>query len=196
VHKLTASFVLAYHGCDAGVAEDLLQNKAFKPSTNSYDWLGSGIYFWEANPLRALEFAIETARREPGKVRKPAVIGAVLDLGYCLDLTTSRGLKTVKSAFDSLSVLYKAAKEPMPENQPERFKHPLDCAVINYLHEIQKTAQSEQPFDSVKGIFIERPILYPGSAFCEKNHIQIAIRNPDCIKGVFRVPQNHIDIEG
>jgi hypothetical protein len=37
----------------------LLAGTAFKPSNNDYDWLGPGIYFWEANPLRGLEFAEE-----------------------------------------------------------------------------------------------------------------------------------------
>jgi hypothetical protein len=48
-------------------------------------------------------------------------------------------------------------------------------------------------FDTVKGIFIEAPELYPGSAFGSKNHIQIAVRNPACIKCVFRVPAADLD---
>jgi len=40
-------------------------------------------------------------------------------------------------------------------------------------------------FDSVRGMFIEGSTLYPKSGFREKNHIQIAIRNPNCIKGFF-----------
>jgi hypothetical protein len=47
VHRLTAGFVLAYHGCDLAVGERLLDGDAFKPSNNDYDWLGPGIYFWE-----------------------------------------------------------------------------------------------------------------------------------------------------
>ena len=32
----------------------------------------------------------------------------------------------------------------------------------------------------------------PSSGFYEKTHIQIAVRNPDCIKGIFRVPQTQL----
>ena len=39
--------VIGYHGCDETVAEQLLDTGVFKPSTNAYDWLGHGIYFWE-----------------------------------------------------------------------------------------------------------------------------------------------------
>ena len=96
MHNLSASFILGYHGCDADVAEDLLRNVPFLPSENDYDWLGSGIYFWEANPLRGLEFATEASQRKPKLISNPTVIGAVIDLGYCLDLTSSRGLKVTR----------------------------------------------------------------------------------------------------
>ena len=46
----------------------------------------------------------------------------------------------------------------------------------------------EQVIDTVKGVFIEGGAVYEGSRFYEKTHIQIAVCNPYCIKGVFRVP--------
>ncbi len=64
--------------------------------------------------------------------------------------------------------------------------------MINYVHHLESTL-GNPPFDSVKGVFIERPPLYPGSAFGIKNHVQIAIRKQACIKGVFRVPAQHLD---
>uniref|UniRef100_A0A7V5CTU5 Uncharacterized protein n=1 Tax=Acidobacterium capsulatum TaxID=33075 RepID=A0A7V5CTU5_9BACT len=192
MHKLSASFVLAYHGCDRSVGEKLLNGEPFRLSRNEYDWLGEGIYFWEANPMRGLEFAREVAVRDPGRLKDPFVVGAILDLGFCLDLTTSAGLQMVRESFEQLTHLYKTAGEPMPKNRPDKFLHPLDCAVINNLHRIR--AAAKQPaVDSVKGIFQESPELYPGSSFMQKNHIQIAIRNRDCIKGVFRVPEHHLD---
>lgn len=191
MHKLSASFILGYHGCDEAVAERVLQNKAFKLSQNDYDWLGEGVYFWEANPLRGLEFATESANRKSSKIKLPAVVGAVIHLGYCLDLTTSRGLQQVKTAHERLRQVFKEAGEPMPQNQPDGLRHNLDCAVINYVHRLE-AEEKKLPFDTVKGIFIEAPDLYPGSAFGSKNHIQIAVRNLDCIKGVFRVPKTDI----
>lgn len=173
------------------MAEKLLKNQAFKPSQNEYDWLGEGVYFWEANPLRGLDFAFETAKRKGSKIKKPAVIGAVIDLGYCLDLTTSRGLQQVKTSYEELFKVSRQAGKAMPENHQDGLRLHLDCAVINYLHYLQDQKR-RTPFDSVKGIFIEEPALYPGSAFGSKNHIQIAVRNLDCIKGVFRVPKSHL----
>lgn len=192
MHKLSASFVLGYHGCDEVVGEQLLLNHDFRFSQNDYDWLGEGIYFWEANPLRGLQFAQEVAAREPKRIKKPFVVGAILDLGNCLDLTTNAGLGMVKDAYLAMEGAYKTLARPVPVNRPEQFLHPLDCAVINYLHGI-RASNKQPPVDSIKAIFQEPPNLYPGSAFMAKNHIQIAIRNPECIKGVFRVPKKHLD---
>ena len=52
--------VLGFHGCDEEVAEAVINDqKSLLKSENSYDWLGHGVYFWENNPRRALEFAEE-----------------------------------------------------------------------------------------------------------------------------------------
>lgn len=64
MHRLSTSFVLGYHGCDRKVGERLLAGEDFRPSENEYDWLGPGVYFWESNPDRALEFAQEAAARK------------------------------------------------------------------------------------------------------------------------------------
>jgi len=56
--------------------------------------------------------------------------------------------------------------------------------VIETLHEVRKEANLT-PFDSVRGVFFEGDELYPGAGFKVKNHIQLCIRNPNCIKGYF-----------
>ena len=195
MHNLSTTFVLGYHGCDRRVALALLDGTAqFNTSQNEWDWLGSGIYFWEANPLRGLEFAQEQKAR--GKLSEPFVVGAVLDLGYCLDLTSSTGVAAVKAAYDNFVVVTNKAGKPIPRNRggPDLLLRELDCAVINYLHEIRASAEPPlQPFDSVKGVFLaEGGRIYEGSGFFNKTHIQICIRNPSCIKGVFRVPNEHL----
>ena len=105
MHNLTASFVLGYHGCDREAGEKLLQNEQFRPSENSYDWLGSGIYFWEANPDRALDWAIQrTANKKSKDViqTEPFVVGAVIDLGFCLDLISANGSRASEEAYEGL----------------------------------------------------------------------------------------------
>lgn len=190
MHRLSTSFVLAYHGCDRDLGESLLsETKSLKSSDNDYDWLGPGVYFWESNPHRALEFAREKRRRGDG-VRHPFVVGAVIDLGLCLDLTTKDSIANLRDAHHSLLETIPAGV-PLPVNGPEDWRRRLDCAVIRCLHRILQDSGAEL-IDSVRGIFTEGDPIYTGSKFLEKTHVQIAVLNPDCIKAVFRVSKTVI----
>ncbi|MGB0060033.1 hypothetical protein [Candidatus Binatus sp.] len=187
MHQLASSFVLGYHGCDKAVGERILRGEPFKQSNNDYDWLGPGIYFWEANPLRGLDFAREARKRRSSKIKQPFVIGAVISLGLCLDLTTAAGVEQVRAAHRDLSRLAAASRVELPQNSPDRLRQQLDCAVIQMVHTIRRD-RKDQPIDTVKGVFLEGRPIYEGSGFYARTHIQIAVRNHECIKGVFRVP--------
>lgn len=191
MHRLTAGFVLGYHGCDLRTGESVLNGDVFKPSNNDYDWLGPGIYFWEANPLRGLEFAGEVARRKGGNIQTPFVVGAVIELGLCLDLTTKAGIEWVAAAYESLSKVTTAVGLRLPANSKDGLRRNLDCAVIRRVHSILADA-GHQPVDTVRGVFVEGTPIYPTAGFDAKTHIQIAVRNPACIKGVFRVPKEQL----
>ena len=187
MHRLSSSFILGYHGCDLHIGERLLVGAPFKPSDNDYDWLGPGIYFWEANPQRGFEFAQEDSKRKGSTISKPFVIGAVIELGLCLDLTTSSGVDWIRIAYESLVQVTQAADLDLPKNSKDALRRNLDCAVVRRLHTILE-AQDLPPVDTLKGVFTEGRPVYPGAGFDEKTHIQLAVRNPRCIKGVFRVP--------
>ena len=56
MYSTRPGLTLGFHGCDASVVKDVLLGKAFlKASTNSYDWLGHGIYFWEQSLSRGVK---------------------------------------------------------------------------------------------------------------------------------------------
>jgi hypothetical protein len=190
--------VLGYHGCDRGVAESVLAGASFKVSENQYDWLGSGAYFWEANPIRGLEFAEEFRNWRKGmgaEILEPYVIGAVIDLGFCLDLISSAGLKAVGALHEDFLAHCKTANIQVPTNSggPDLLFRRLDCAVINHLNRTYE--KSGLPgFDTVRGVFVEGKRLYPDAGFFEKTHIQICVRNLACIKGVFRVPEDQLRV--
>jgi hypothetical protein len=102
VYSTLPSFILGFHGCDASVAEKVISGRAHLiPSQNDYDWLGEGIYFWENSPARALEYArLRKRHPAPGnKIRKPAVIGAVIDLARCLNLLDTKFLRVAKEGY-------------------------------------------------------------------------------------------------
>ncbi|MDR3462093.1 MAG: hypothetical protein P4L76_07250 [Beijerinckiaceae bacterium] len=189
----SSALILGYHGCDEKTGLNALNlGLNLSPSKRDYDWLGPGIYFWENDPDRALEWAENKAKS--GSYKNPYVIGAVIDLRNCLDLTLRENLELLKSAFDGLKALCEAAGDPMPENKDKGSKIDgdkllrfLDCAVIKYLHQVIAEQQARiEPFDTVRGLFIEGKPLYPGGGFYKHSHTQIAVINPVCIKGVFK----------
>ena len=184
------SFIYGFHAIDKDVAFEILnQNIDFKLSDNSYDWLGQGIYFWENNYERAIQYAKEDSKRKNSKIKTPFVLGAVIDLGNCLDLLDQKHLDFLKTAYDDLKLVLEKASKVIPKNsrtKPKDFdfkKRELDCAVIRWAHEIAK--EHGEYFDTVRAAFLEGGELYPHAGFRMQNHIQISVLNPNCIKGVF-----------
>lgn len=190
------AFVLGFHGCDERVANDVVSGKTtLEASRNNYDWLGSGVYFWENNPSRAWDYACSLKalpRRARRPVQTPAVIGAVIDLGCCLNLLDTDSIKLVEDGFKQLCAAFETAGKRRPKNRSvgrskELLLRPLDCAVIELVHNLRERAQSQR-FDSVRAAFIEGKPLYPNGGFHSRTHIQICVRTPACIKGYFHVP--------
>jgi len=127
-------------------------------------------------------------RPHPSKqnVKEPAVVGAVIDLGFCLDLLDAQYIQMVKRAHQDLLLAMEAAGQAMPENSGGRdlvARH-LDCAVIRFLHK-QREGEGE-PFDTVRAAFIEGEPLYVNAGFAAKSHIQVCARDHRQIKGYFR----------
>lgn len=193
MRSLVTTFVLGYHGCEAAVAKRLVSGQPFKPSDNDYDWLGPGVYFWEANPLRALEFAQELKAAQWRKpLKQPAVVGAVIELGECLDATTASGAGQISEAFKAYEKLNRQAGTPLASNSPDLLRRNLDCAVIRTLHGIRENAGGTS-LDTLRGVFVEGKPLYAGPGFYAKTHIQLCVRNFECIKAVFYVPNQHLE---
>lgn len=198
--RLRPGFVLGYHGCDAETAEAIIGGGSMRQSEEDFDWLGPGAYFWEADPQRAQEWADAKVTR--GAYKRGAVVGAVIDLGNCLDLTTRGDLALLADAYSSFERAQRIAGLALPKNRDPRglsgedkVLRYLDCAVIKHLHQnIEDDAREYRlrgetppiaPFDTVRGLFVEGGQLYPGGGFYSHTHTQIAVRNEACIKGVF-----------
>ncbi|AXF78352.1 hypothetical protein LU604_21300 [Erwinia tracheiphila] len=184
------SVVYGFHGMDrsAGLSI-LLQEEEFKHSNNLYDWLGGGVYFWENNYERAIQYAEEDKKRKNSKIKNPFVLGAILELGRCFDLLDQKNIDFLKFSYDELIISLEKDKKEIPVNSAfgkndfDFKRRELDCAVIRHAHELAK--KEGRAFDSVRAAFLEGDPLYQGAKFHEKNHIQIAVINPNCIKGIF-----------
>jgi hypothetical protein len=158
-------------------------------SRNRWDWLGEGIYFWEHGPDRAWRWAEEKAGRAKAKGKKhvePAVVGAVIVLGNddVLDLTDVRCAPALKGAFAILKATFAEVGRKMPVNETsDRKRHFLDCMVINSLFAIDDISRK---YGVVRGAFEEGKPAFAGSTIKEETHIQLAVRDPRAIRGVFR----------
>jgi hypothetical protein len=85
LYKTQPSFILGFHGCDESVGRAVIAGEHhLDPSQNEYDWLGNGRYFWEGSPHRTWEWAQSVHKRRPQVVRKPFVLGAVIEFMHQL----------------------------------------------------------------------------------------------------------------
>jgi hypothetical protein len=177
--------VIGYHGCSKAVGLNaILRKEPLVPKNKPYHWLGDGLYFWENDPHRALEWAVEKANRD--ELEEPFVIGAVIDLKKCLDLHVRENQVLLRAAYELLSETAKKSGEKLRENQtapkdprPDKVLRYRDCAVINHLISIYPE------FSTVRGLFVEGDPIYEGANLFFKTHSEIAVRDPSCIKGLF-----------
>ncbi len=208
MYNTRPGLLIGFHGCEASTRDALLENPdTIKKSEKPYDWLGHGMYFWENNADRAFRWARDKKKR--GEIETPAVIGAVLDLGYCFDLIDSRFISMIKAYHALLVQTYKDLGQELPQNRDikndlhkDKILRELDCKVIEFMHDqiihqvaddIKTQGYSEYKiFDSARGVFTEGGPAYTGAGIVEKTHIQICIRNLNCIKGFF-LPRKEIN---
>ena len=116
------------------------------------------------------------------------MVGAIIDLGLCLDLTTRVALDEVQNAHELIVEAYAKMGNPLPKNRggPNRVMRELDCQVIQMLHTYREVRELPA-YDSVRAPFLEDNPLYVGAEFRAGNHIQICVIKPEnCIKGYFR----------
>src|SRR5437763_4873739 len=112
-----ARIVVGYHGCEERFARKLLLGtmriEDWQPSTNEWDWLGHGIYFWEHSPERALRWANE---KHLPKGNAPGVLGAIIQLGRSFDLLNEAITSILSSSYHELAQAFAAAGQPLPQN--------------------------------------------------------------------------------
>lgn len=168
-------FVYGFHGCHKSVAQALLSGRdVMLSSDNDYDWLGSGIYFWEEAPTRAFRWA----QRKFGN--DASVVGAKIKLGRCLNLMDVEAYSPLRETYEVL----KASGRALPINTSHY--HRLDCLVINTAMEYVEK-EIGKPYDTVRCPFAEGRPVFPESKLFDLSHIQIAVRRQEALVDLFAV---------
>lgn len=193
IYQKLPQIVLGFHGCDQTVVDRILPSteEHLRPSKNEYDWLGNGIYFWLNDPQRAYEWAVQSCNKKNSRVKEPAVIGAIIDLGTCLNLCERESILLLQKSYKNLEEnitgfglrVGEVYKNSRPDEGGYTLLRDLDCGVIENLHRMME--ESNESFDTVYGYFQEGKDAFPGAGIKEKSHIQICVRNTSCIKGYF-----------
>lgn len=207
MYSARPNLMLGFHGCDESIRNQLvLSPNSVKKSQENFDWLGHGFYVWENNYARALKWAKDKKKR--GTLSKPSVLGVVYQLDHCLDLTDSSFIDILATYYSLMKADFQAIDKELPQNKDlpvdkyhDLILRELDCAVIEYMHQkvdekikddIASYGFSElKYFDTARGIFTEGGPAFSGAGIQSKNHIQICIRNLNCIKGFF-VPREKV----
>src|SRR6516162_9502456 len=126
------SLVVGYHGCERAIGERIVRGKF--PSLaqhHQYDWLGEGVYFWDSDEQRALEWA--PWKQSVGQITDPIVIGAIFTLGNCLDLTIRETLDLLAATHSGYVAAEQAAGLPLlRERTNKRYGTNLSFLTINH----------------------------------------------------------------
>jgi len=70
MYDFRPNLVIGFHGCEDAVKQKLINSSSsIQISQKPYDWLGHGMYFWENNQDRAMEWATEKQKR--GEIKTP-----------------------------------------------------------------------------------------------------------------------------
>ena len=208
MYRERPNLMIGFHGCDESVRDSLVREPGkIKMSQESYDWLGHGFYVWENNSKRARQWA-EDKKLKRSNITTPSVVGVVYQLRHCLDLTDSEFIELLPTYHKLLKQYLAQLGMDLPRNKDiarstvqDLLIRELDCAVIEYLHQsIENEIASDKEkkgcselahFDTVRGLFTEGGPAFDGAGIQKKNHIQVCIRNPNCIKAFF-IPRSSV----
>ena len=170
-----AQTVPGYHGCPPDFAEALIRGEVAvadsKPSQNDWDWLGHGIYFWEYAPERARSW-----------MGAGGVVGAIIQLGECLDFTDIAATRILDDEYQKVSLNHREAGLLLPTNQGSRGD--LDCLVINEL--VASIGTTGLFIETLRCPFLEGALAYAGSRIRLESHVQLVVRSHANILGIFR----------
>lgn len=159
--------VRGFHGTNKKRALEAVGEQKLRPSQNTYDWLGHGLYFWEESYSRARQWSEQKYGEEA------SVIQARVKLGRCIDLLDTNWGPAVKQAYQRVVRDFNLRGKNLPENRGSY--RLLDCLIMNELAGRMFSA------DTVRAAFLEGEPAYPTSIFVGLAHIQLVVRNAKLI---------------
>jgi len=107
-------------------------------------------------------------------------------------MTTQAGIKEFSSAYQTFAEGLKVNGIPIPQNRPasdtdtDVIYRALDNAVFTWLHQARASQKPPRPsFQAVRAAFHQGDKVAPTSGFHISTHIQISLRDNNCVVGWF-----------
>ena len=133
---------------------------------------------------------LTTGRYTP--VKKPAVIGAFINLGDCFDLLDTTHTHLLSELFPLYREACQQTGTPLPVNlrakrgtAQDLTLRRLDCAVINWCLDFLEK-EEKQYYHTIRCLFSEGTPVFEGSKILAQSHIQIAVRDESAFIGYFK----------
>lgn len=195
-----AQTVRGYHGTTLGNA-NAIRTGAFRPSNGPGEWLGRGIYFFEASPTMAwlwAKNAVKIDQTISGKFDKPAIIAADIELRDCIDLFDLAWVNFVKKTAEKLSVApgletqhglrltsargrqFVIGDVYMP---PSSYKdNRADCQVINAIWDSFRNYAALP--STIRAPFVFGRQTHTNSFYFSQSHVQIVVIDATVITNI------------
>ena len=208
-----AYYVRGYHGTSLAMAQAIVAQQTITISSNDYDWLGRGAYFFQDAPLQAWKWAVHGSASSAAAGDTPAVISANLKIDtHCFDLLDLRNWRHVLRAHARYGSSFTASAAAVPTQRPPVVRGPngtrfhvasptpptsarsgnnfVDCAVIRLA--VRAVGQTKGRVQSVRGSFVQGQQLYDQSYFFDHSHVQIAVLDPDTVATSFVLEDSQV----
>ena len=174
-----------YHGTTQHRAEQILSH-GFRLSTNPWEWLGDGVYFWQDAPTRAVVWSEEWSKRSVAGTGSLAVLRCRLRLEDCLDLLDVNFNELIRELSEEfLQRLQAEPDAPKLVNYrtgAKRGRHELDAAFFNHL--VGRLAKKGLTVGCLRAAISEGEPILPDSPICYRSHVQICIRDLNLIEAI------------
>lgn len=183
-----SSQVLAYHGTTRTAAASIMAGNPIRQSTNGWDWLGPGIYFWQDAPEMAAAWA-----QKIHSGQEVSVLEVEISLDRCFDLLDVKqaALDLLKEAWEDVRRTCESSGTPVPRQVPfevnnGRCVRPAgwgnnraDCEMFRSL--IAATRFLPSPFRSIRSAFLEGEGIHASSFVFDMAHVQLCVLDQSAI---------------
>lgn len=156
---------IGYHGTSKEAATSILNSKCFKISNDDEEWLGEGVYFFEDDPIQAVDWCTKVNRFSEWSVLK-----SDLEAEKVINMLDRK----TYTQFKELSKLVKGKYNTRKDRKPRKL---INSVIFNMMYNIEKYDMVRAAFQIPSAECADRSNILP-------MQIQLCVRNRECIKSI------------